>query len=140
MTPHTKIDTKIAVVLRDDLETWQRLNVTAFTMSGVAGTTEGILGDPYEDASGVTYLPMMVQPVMLFEADATKLRTVYGRARSREVRFSIFTEQLFSTPDDEANRAAVKAVASDDLALVGMAMRAERGVIDKIFKGVSLHR
>lgn len=133
-------DTKIAIVLRDDLQTWQRLNVTAFTISGVAGTTEGILGDPYEDASGVTYLPMMVQPVMLFEADATKLRTVYGRARSREVRFSIFTEQLFSTPDDEANRAAVKAVASDDLALVGMAMRAERGVIDKIFKGVSLHR
>lgn len=133
-------DTKIAIVLRDDLQTWQRLNVTAFTISGIAGTTEGILGDPYEDASGVTYLSMMVQPVMLFEADANKLRTIYGRARSREVRFSIFTEQLFSTPDDEANRAAVKAVASDDLALVGMAMRAERGVIDKIFKGVSLHR
>lgn len=132
--------TKIAIVLRDDLETWQKLNVTAFTISGIAGTVEGILGKNYEDASGVTYLPMMVQPVMLFEASADKLRTIYGRARSREVRFSIFTEQLFATPDDEANRAAVKAVASDDLALVGMAMRAERGVMDKIFKGISLHR
>lgn len=132
--------TKIAIVLRDDLETWQKLNVTAFTISGIAGTVEGILGENYEDASGVTYLPMMVQPVMLFEASADKLRTIYGRARSREVRFSIFTEQLFATPDDEANRAAVKAVASDELALVGMAMRAERGVMDKIFKGISLHR
>lgn len=133
-------DTKIAVVLRDDLQTWQKLNVAAFTISGIAGTVEGILGEDYEDASGVTYLPMMVQPIMLFEASAEKLRTIYGRARSREVKFSVFTEALFSTPDDEANRAAVKAVTSDELALVGMAMRAERGVIDKIFKGVSLHK
>lgn len=133
-------NTKIAIVLRDDLETWQKLNVTAFTVSGIAGTVEGILGKDYEDAGGVTYLPMMVQPVVLFEASAGKLRTIYGRALSREVRFSVFTEQLFATPDDEANRAAVKAVNSDDLALVGMAMRAERGVIDKIFKGVSLHK
>ena len=133
-------DTKIAVVLRNDLEPWQSLNVTAFTVSGVAGTTESILGEPYEDADGVSYLPMIVQPILIYEADAEKLRTVYSRARSREVRFSIFTEDLFATPDDEANRAAVKAVKSDDLALVGMAMRADRGVIDKVFKGVSRHR
>ncbi len=131
--------TKMAVVLRDDLEPWQSLNVTAFTVSGIVGTTENILGEPYEDADGVTYHPMIVQPILIYEANAEKLRTIYGRVRSREVRFSIFTEDLFSTPDDEANRAAVKAVKSDDLALVGMAMRAERGVIDKIFKGVSRH-
>jgi len=29
------VDTKIAVVLRDDLEVWQRLNVTAFLVSGI---------------------------------------------------------------------------------------------------------
>lgn len=133
-------DTKIAVVLRDDLGAWQKLNVTAFTVSGVAGTVDNVLGEPYEDAGGVTYLPMIVQPILIYEASAEKLRTVYSRARSRGVTFSVFTEELFATPDDEANRAAVRAVASDDLALVGLAMRAERGVIDKIFKGVSLHR
>lgn len=132
--------TKMAVVLRDDLEPWQSLNVTAFTVSGVAGTTENILGEPYSDADGVAYHPMIVQPILIYEANAEKLRTIYRRARSREVRFSVFTEALFATPDDEANRAAVRAVKSDDLALVGMAMRAERSVIDKIFKGVSRHR
>ena len=30
-----RFDTKIAIVLRDDLETWQELNVTAFLASGV---------------------------------------------------------------------------------------------------------
>lgn len=133
-------DTKIAVVLRRDLEVWQKLNVTAFTVSGVAGTVEGILGEPYRDASGVGYLPMIVQPILIYEADAEKLRTIYNRARSRDLTFSIFTEELFSTPDDTANRAAVEALTSDALALVGMAMRGERSTIDKVFKGVSLHR
>ena len=133
-------DTKIAVVLRDDLEPWQGLNVTAFTVSGIAGTTENILGEPYEDADGATYLPMIVQPILIYEANTEKLRTIYTRARSRDVRFSVFTEDLFATPDDEANRAAVKAVRSEELNLVGMAMRADRGVIDKIFKGVQRHR
>ncbi len=31
----TDFDTKAAVVVRDDLATWQRLNVTAFLMSGI---------------------------------------------------------------------------------------------------------
>ena len=30
-----QFDTKVAVVVRDDLATWQRLNVTAFLISGV---------------------------------------------------------------------------------------------------------
>jgi hypothetical protein len=133
-------DTKIAVVLQNDLEVWQKLNVTAFTISGVVGTVEGIMGEAYEDASGVKYLPMIVQPVLIYEAGSERLRTIYNRAHSRNVSFSVFTEDLFATRDDKANRDAVKAVVSNELRLVGMAMRAERGIIDKIFKGVSLHR
>ncbi len=131
-------DTKIAVIVRDDLPVWQKLNVTAFTVSGVAGSSD-IFGEPYEDADGVRYLPMIVQPIMVYEATAEKLCTVYDRARGREIDFAIYTEDLFSTPHDEANRAAVKAVKSDDLALVGLALRAERKVVDKIVKGLSLH-
>lgn len=131
-------DTKIAVVVRDDLPVWQKLNVTAFTVSGIAGSAD-ILGEPYEDADGVRYLPMIVQPIMVYEASAEKLRTVYDRARSRELSFAIYTEELFGTPHDEANRAAVRAVGSSDLALVGLAFRAERKVVDKIVKGLSLH-
>lgn len=131
-------DTKIAVVVRDDLAVWQKLNVTAFTVSGVAGSAE-VLGAPYEDADGVQYLPMIVQPIMVYEATAEKLRTVYDRARSRETRFAVYTEELFGTPHDEANRAAVRAVRSSDLALVGLAFRAERKVADKIVKGLALH-
>jgi hypothetical protein len=30
-------DTKVAIVVRDDLQNWQKLNVTAFLMSGIVG-------------------------------------------------------------------------------------------------------
>jgi hypothetical protein len=46
---------------------------------------------------------------------------------------------MFRTTHDAANRAAVKAVTRADLDLVGLAMRAERRVIDKIVDGLKFH-
>ena len=132
-------DTKIAVVVRADLPVWQKLNVTAFTVSGIAGTVDGAVGEPYRDASGILYLPMFRQPVRVFAADADKLRLVYERARRREVVLSVFTEELFGTTHDEDNRAAVAAVPSEQLRLVGLAFRAENKTADKVLKGVPLH-
>ncbi|MFE0590021.1 DUF2000 family protein [Micromonospora echinospora] len=132
-------DTKIAVVLRDDLEGWQRLNITAFTVSGIAATVEDVVGEPYVDGSDNTYLPMFRQPVLVFAADAEKLRQIHERALRREVPMAIYTEELFVTNNDEDNRAAVRAVAADKLRLVGVAMRADRRTVDKIVKGATLH-
>ena len=44
--------TKIVVVLRDDLAPWQRVNATAFMISGIAGTAPETVGEPYEDEIG----------------------------------------------------------------------------------------
>ncbi|HLZ67944.1 MAG TPA: DUF2000 domain-containing protein [Aliidongia sp.] len=134
-----RFDTKIAVALRADLPVWQKLNITAFTVSGIAGTDPATVGEPYEDASGQTYLPMFRQPVLVFAGEAADLRRAYERAMERGVRLSIFTEELFATGHDEANRAAVKAVPSTELNLVGLAMRGERKEVDKILKGLTLH-
>lgn len=40
-----RFDTKIAVLVREDLETWQRLNVTAFLVSGIAGGHPQLMGE-----------------------------------------------------------------------------------------------
>src|SRR5262249_35792061 len=53
-----RFDTKIAVVVRSDLATWQKLNVTAFLASGVAAGVDEVAGKPYEDGSGNRYLEM----------------------------------------------------------------------------------
>ena len=134
-----QFDTKLAVVLRDDLTVWQKTNVTAFLVSGVAATQPGVVGEPYRDASGNEYLPMFVQPVLVYEADAAALRRAYERAMSREVELAVYTQELFETGHDEANRAAVAAVSEDELDLVGIALRTERKLVDKVVDRLRFH-
>jgi hypothetical protein len=135
----TRFDTKIAVLLRDDLAPWQRLNVTAFLVSGIAGTAPDLLGDPYLDADGTRYLPMFGQPVLVFVGAAEVLTAAHRRALGRNMMMSIFTEDLFATGNDVDNRAAVRAVAQDKLNLVGLAVHGQRNAVDKVLKGASLH-
>lgn len=137
--PHVRFGTKIAVVLRADLPVWQQLNMAAFLVSGIAATGDGVVGEPYEDASGVRYLPMFRQPVLVFAATAEQLRAAYERARARDLPIAIFTEELFSTGHDEANRAAVRSVPSGELRMAGLAMRASRKAVDAVVKGLPLH-
>ena len=126
-------DTKIAVVLRDDLAGWQRANVTAFVVSGISGTSPELVGEPYRDGSGNRYLPMFRQPVMVFEADGAGLRRACERAMERGVeQLAIYTKELFATGHDEANREAVAAVPTEDLDLVGLGLRADRKVVDRV--------
>jgi hypothetical protein len=134
-----QFDTKIAVVLRDDLAGWQRINVTAFLVSGIAGTVAEVVGEPYRDASGTEYLPMFVQPVLVYEATGDGLRRAYDRALARAVTPAIYTSELFTTNHDAANRAAVAAVAAEELDLVGIAFRAERKTVDKIVDRLRFH-
>lgn len=135
-----QFDTKVAVVVRDDLATWQRLNVTAFLMSGVTARAGPLaIGEDYLDADGRTYLPMLVQPVLVFEAGAARLRTVRERAERRGVTLAIYTTEMFATGNDDDNRAAVRAVATDDLDLVGVALRAPHRDADAVLRGLDRH-
>ncbi len=137
--PPVRFDTKIAVVVRDDLETWQRLNVTAFLVSGIAGAHPQLIGEPYEDADGTTYLPLLKQPVVVLEADTATLRSAPARALGRELALAVYTHEMFTTGHDRANRAVVRAVARDALDLVGIAIHGPRAAVDKSVKGARLH-
>ena len=132
-------DTKIAVLVRDDLESWQRLNVTAFLISGIAGAHPQLMGEPYEDADGTAYLPLLGQPVVVLEADAAPLKAAHARALGRELAMSVYTREMFSTGNDVANRAVVRAVGRDDLDLVGLAVHGPRNGVDRTVKGSRLH-
>ena len=135
----TRFDTKIAIVLRDDLEGWQRLNATAFLVSAVAGSRPELLGEVYRDADGTEYLPMFGQPVLIFQAPAAVLGAARQRAVERGLRLSVFTRELFKTNNDEDNRAAVAAVPGSTLDLVGIAVHGPRNAVDKVVKGARLH-
>jgi hypothetical protein len=131
--------TKIAVVIRDGLPAWQKLNMTAFLASGVAASAPDAIGADYADADGTRYTPMFGQPVMVFVADERRLTRTLERALSRGVVPTVFTTDLFSTGNDTANRAAVAAVARENLDLAGIAIRADGKTVDKITAGLRLH-
>jgi hypothetical protein len=135
-----QFDTKAAVVVRDDLAIWQRLNVTAFLMSGLtAQAGQTAIGEDYEDADGRRYLPLLVQPVLVFEATGAKLTTVRERAERRGVTIAIYTREMFATGNDEDNRAAVRAVPTAQLDLVGIGLRAPHRDADAILRGLARH-
>jgi hypothetical protein len=133
-------DTKVAVAIREDLAVWQRVNVTAFLISGVvAAAGEQAIGEDYLDADGNRYLPLLVQPVIVFEASAPKLKTVRDRAQRRDVPIAIYTWEMFTTGHDAANRATVRAVAPADLDIVGIALRAPHRDADAVLRGLTRH-
>lgn len=134
-----RFDTKIAVLLRDDLETWQRLNVTAFLVSGLGTVSPEVIGEPYADADDMPYLPMFRQPVLVFEGSKEVLTGAHRRALARELPTAVFTSDLFATGNDRDNRAAVRAVRTDGLDLVGLAVYGPRNAVDKVFKGARMH-
>lgn len=132
-------DTKIAIIVRDDLLFWQKLNVTAFMTSGVLGANEHLLGEPYEDAEGQQYKSLIVQPMIILATDSLGLKKIHERALSRNVEAAIYIEDMFSTGHDEANRASVVQYKTADLNLVGMGLLADKKIVDKITKGAKMH-
>ena len=134
-----QFDTKIAIVIRNDLPAWQKLNVAAFLAGGIAAAFPACIGDSYEDGSGTRYHALIGQPILIYGADGAALTRALDRAISRDVKAAVYTEDMFKTTHDAANRAVVKAVGRADLNLVGLAFRADRKVIDKVVDGLKFH-
>ncbi|MGE7369903.1 DUF2000 family protein [Neorhizobium sp. NPDC001467] len=132
-------DTKIAIVIRDDLATWQKLNVTAFLTSGIVAQSPAIIGQAYRDAQGHVYNPMTIQPIVVLAADQEGLRTIHRRALDRGVMTSAYIEEMFATGDDAANRAVFLQFGPEDAKLVGIALRSDKKLVDKITKGARMH-
>lgn len=133
-------DTKIALIVRDDLATWQRLNVVAFLASGIASAAPEVMGEPYVDANGHRYGNMLGQPMLVFEATLTGLQAAHRKGLERELTIVPYVEAMFSTGHDEANRQVFLAEDANNLNLVGLALRGPKKAIDKAIKGLSLHK
>jgi len=134
-----RFDTKIAVVVRNDIAGWQKLNVACFLSGGLVGAYPELAGERYRDASGRVYGPLIRQPALVFVGSREELARTLRRAHDRGLIPSIYTADLFATGNDNDNRAAVSAVATDTLDLVGIGLYGDRKKMDKITDGLSLH-
>ncbi len=132
-------DTKIAIVLRNDLASWQALNVAAFLTSGIVAQYPDVIGEPYHDRDGNRYNALSVQPMIMLSAPGETLSKIHQRALSRDVTVSLYVEEMFATGHDAANRAVFAQFGPDDAKVVGIALREDKKIVDKITKGAKMH-
>ena len=78
--------------------------------------------------------------MLIYGADRVALSRVLERALARGIQPALYTEEMFSTTHDAANRDAVRGVERANLHLVGLAIRAERKVVDKIVDKLKFHQ
>jgi hypothetical protein len=130
---------KLAVGVRDDLAIWQKLNVTAFVISGIGPEYPDLVGENYVDASGHIYLPKLGLPILIYSGDQTGIRRAFDRALGRELAVSVYTDDLFTTRNDVENRAAVAAVTTEALMVAGFAVAGDAKQVDKVFDKLKFH-
>jgi hypothetical protein len=132
-------DTKVAIVVLNDLAVWQKLNVAAFLATGIAGSAPEAMGEPYEDAAGRRHARLLGQPMLIFAAGAEGLAWAWRVALERELTRAVYVRAMFETGHDAANRAVFKAEPAEAPDLVGVALRGGKKDVDRATKGLRLH-
>lgn len=132
-------DTKIAILVLDDLAVWQKLNVTAFLASGMAGAAPEAMGEGYVDAAGRRYTALLGQPILIFAATGKVLLRARDQAFRRDLVCAAYVREMFSTGHDAANREAFRAAPAEAPDLVGLALRGPKKDVDRAIEGAKLH-
>jgi hypothetical protein len=132
-------DTKVAIIVLEDLAVWQKLNVTAFLATGIAAAAPEALGEPYEDAAGRAFARLFGQPMLVFAARPDGLLRAWRIGIEQALSPAVYVRAMFSTGHDAANRAAFLAEPADAPDLVGLALRGPKKAVDRATKGCSLH-
>jgi hypothetical protein len=132
-------ETKVALLVRDDLLGWQKLNAAAFLATGIAGAAPEAMGEPYEDAAGRRYVPLLGQPIMIYAASGADLLQARRIALERGLTTAAYVAAMFATGHDAANREVFRAEPAEAPDLVGLAVRGARKDVDKATKGLKLH-
>jgi hypothetical protein len=134
-----EFETKVAILVLADLAVWQKLNVTAFLATGIAGAAPEAMGEAYVDSAGRAHARLLGQPVMIFAAEASALQRAWRIANERDLTRAAYVRTMFETGHDAANRAAFAAESAEAPDLVGLALRGPHKDVDKAVKGCRLH-
>ena len=77
----------------------------------------GVHRRPYADAAGTLYLSLIGQPILVYGAIRAGLSHAFERALARNVTPAVYTEDMFKTTHDAANRDTVRGAVRSDLTL-----------------------
>ena len=133
-------DKKVAAVIKDDLLTWQKLNVISFLASGIAIQFPETHGKALVTADHEQFLPFLKHPLLIYRAETQdKLQRAFRRAKDRGLAIGIYTQPLFDTRSGEENVVEIAKHPTDALDLVGIIVYGENKKVDKALDGLKFH-
>jgi hypothetical protein len=133
-------DKKVAIVIKNDLLDWQKLNVVSFLASSIAIRFPETHGQDFVTADNVKFLPFLKHPILVYKAEtAEKLQRAFQRSKNRELAIGIYTKSLFDTRSGEENVLEIAKYRTDDLNLVGIIIYGENKKVDKALDGLKFH-
>jgi hypothetical protein len=133
-------DKKIAVIILNTLEDWQKLNVTSFLASSVAIAFPETHGAALVSASETPYLPFIKHPLLVYATETEEqLNRAFNRALERDLHIGIYTKELFATKNEEENVSEIAKHADGELNLVGIIIYGEKKKVDKTVDKLRFH-
>ena len=133
-------ENKIALIIKNDLHSWQKLNVASFLASSIAIKFPDTHGKAFINASGSEYLPFIKHPILIYKADnEDELKRVFNRAKERKLYIGIYTEPLFSTKNELENHIEIAKSSDENQVLVGIAIYGENKKVGKALDGLKFH-
>ena len=133
-------DNKIAIVIKNDLESWQKLNVASFLASSVAIQFPDTHGKPFINASKSEYLPFIKHPILIYKADNdAEIKRAFNRAKERELNIGIYTASLFATKSEEENLIEIAKYKDDEQNLVGIVVYGDSKKVNKALDSLKFH-
>ncbi|MFS4470335.1 DUF2000 family protein [Chryseobacterium sp. T20] len=133
-------DKKVAIVIKDDLLPWQKLNVVSFLAGSIAIEFPETHGEKFVTADHEEFLAFIKHPTLIYKADNTeKLQRAFRRSRDRELSIGVYTQQLFATRSGEENVLEIAKHPADHLDLVGIIVYGENKKVDKALDGLKFH-
>ncbi len=131
---------KIAIIIKNDLQSWQKLNVASFLASSIAIRFPNTHGKEFINASGATYLPFIKHPILIFKAEnEIEIKRAFNRAKERGLYIGIYTEPLFATKNEEENHIEIAKYTDENQVLIGLAIYGENKKVDKALHGLKFH-
>lgn len=133
-------DKKIAVVILNSLEDWQKLNVTSFLASSVAIAFPETHGAALVSASGTSYLPFIKHPILVYAAESDEqLIRAFNRASERSLHIGIYPKELFATKNEDGNINEIAKHSDEELNLAGIIIYGENKKVDKAIDKLKFH-
>lgn len=133
-------DKKVAIVIKDDLLPWQKLNVVSFLAGSIAIEFPETHGKEFMTADHVRFLPFIKHPTLIYKAESDeKIKRAFNRARDRELAIGVYSSSLFATRSEEENIIEISNHTVDNLDLVGIIVYGENRKVDKALDGLKFH-